>query len=178
MFHGDEMNSRLKEMLAGSVKTGDFTLTSGKKSDYYVDIKETYTEPEVMVEIVREMAGIVRGLNVDKIAGIALGAVPIAVALSLELNIPFLVVRKNNKGHGTDVHVEGGLKKGDEVVVVEDVVTTGGSVLGGVREIRKMGTCSTVIAVVDRDEGARNLLKEHDIELIALATAKELSGGK
>jgi len=171
------MVSRLKEMLAGSVKTGDFTLASGKKSNYYVNIKEAYTQPAVLKEIAEEMAKLVRKREVDKIAGIALGAVPIAVALSLDLGIPFLVVRKHKKGHGTNIQIEGELKKGDKVIMVEDVVTTGGSVTAGVEEIRKKGTCNTVLAVVDREEGALELLKEQKVELISLITARELIGG-
>lgn len=170
------MVSRLKEMLTGSVKTGDFTLASGKRSSYYVNIKEAYTKPLVLKEITSEMAKLVKKGKVDKIAGIALGAVPIAVALSLELGIPFLVVRKDKKGHGTGVQIEGELKEGDRVIVVEDVVTTGGSVILGVEEIRKKGICDTVLAVVDREEGASELLKEHKVEFISLVIAKELIG--
>lgn len=172
------MVSRLKDMLAGSVKTGDFTLASGKKSNYYVNVKEVYTKPAVLKEIVEEMAKFVRKRKVDKIAGVALGAVPIAVALGLELGIPFLVVRKHKKGHGTNIQIEGELKKGDKVIMVEDVVTTGGSVITGVEEIRKKGgICNTVLAVVDREEGALELLKGHKVELISLITARELLGG-
>ena len=172
-----EMESNLKEMLADCVKTGDFTLASGKKSNYYVNVKEVYTDPKILKEIAVAMAKLLENEDVDRIAGVALGAVPIAVALSLELGIPFLVVRKDKKGHGTNVQIEGGLKQGDRVIMVEDVVTTGGSVLVGAMEIRKKGTCNLVLAVVDRKEGARELLHENGIELTALATAKELLGG-
>lgn len=171
------MESNLKEMLKGCVKTGDFTLASGKKSNYYVNVKEVYTDPEVLKEIAGEMAGLLKDKEFDKVAGVALGAVPIAVALSLELGIPFLIVRKDKKGHGTNVQIEGGLKEGDRVIMVEDVVTTGGSVLVGAMEIRKKGTCGRVLAVVDREEGAKELLRKNGIEVIALAAAKELLGG-
>ncbi len=164
-------------MLTGSVKTGDFTLTSGKKSSYYVNVKEVYTDPVVLKKIAEEMARLIRGREVDKIAGIAIGAVPLAVALSFELGIPFLVIRKQKREHGTTIQVEGGLNKGDRIIVVEDVVTTGGSVIAGIDAIRKEGMCDTVIAVVDREEGASELLKKHGIELISLATAKDLTGG-
>jgi orotate phosphoribosyltransferase len=171
------MTSKLKDMLAGSVKTGDFTLASGKKSGYYIDIKKVYTDPAVLKEIVREMAELVRKREVDKISGIALGAIPIAAVLSLELGIPFLMVRKDKKGHGTDVQIEGGLKEGDRVIMVEDVTTTGASVVAGVEEVRKKGICDTVLVAVDREEGALELLKEHGVELISLVTVRELIGG-
>ena len=125
----------------------------------------------------REMAELVRKREVDKISGIALGAIPIAAVLSLELGIPFLMVRKDKKGHGTDVQIEGGLKEGDRVIMVEDVTTTGASVVAGVEEVRKKGICDTVLVAVDREEGALELLKEHGVELISLVTVRELIGG-
>ena len=170
------MESNLKEMLADCVKTGDFTLASGKKSNYYVNVKEVYTDPEVLKEIAGEMAGLLKDKEFDKVAGVALGGVPLVVALSLELGIPFLIVRKDKKGHGTNIQIEGGLKEGDRVIMVEDVVTTGSSVLVGAAEIRKKGTCNLVLTVVDREEGAKGLLGENGVEVIALATAKELLG--
>lgn len=171
------MESNLKEMLAPAVKTGDFTLASGKKSSYYVNVKEVYTEPGVLKEIASRMAKLLEGKKIDRIAGVALGAVPIAVALGLELGIPFIIIRKDKKDHGTNLQIEGGIKEGDEIIMVEDVVTTGGSVMAGINEIGKIGKCATVIAVIDREEGAGELLLENGIELIALATAKELLGG-
>jgi orotate phosphoribosyltransferase len=172
------MESNLKEMLRGCVKTGEFTLASGKHSNFYVNVKEVYTDPVVLKEIASEMARLLKDKEFDKVAGVALGAVPIAAALSLELGIPFLIVRKDKKGHGTNVQIEGGLKEGDRIIMVEDVVTTGNSVLIGTDIIRTKGTCDLVLAVVDREEGALELLHENGIELKALATAKELLGGK
>jgi orotate phosphoribosyltransferase len=171
------MTSKLKDMLTGAVKTGDFTLASGKKSNYYVNVKNVYTDPAVLREIAKEMAKILRGHDIDRIAGVALGAVPIAVALSLELGIPFVLIRNGKKGHGTNMQIEGELVEGDRVVMVEDVTTTGGSVLSGVGEIRKKGTCDTVITVIDREEGASGLLSGNGIEIKSLVTAKELLGG-
>jgi orotate phosphoribosyltransferase len=170
------MGSKLKDMLAGAVKTGDFTLASGEKSSYYVNIKEVYTEPQVLKEIASRMARLIEGKKIDRIAGVALGAVPIAVALGLELGIPFVIIRKDKKGRGTNVQIEGEIKEGDEIIMVEDVVTTGGSVMVGINEVSKKGRCTTVIAVIDREEGAGEMLSGNGIELIALATAKELLG--
>ncbi len=169
------MSANLKDLLAGAVKKGDFTLSSGKKSNYYVNIKEVYTDPGVLKEIAGEMAKSLAGQNIDKIAGVALGAVPLAVALSIELGVPFIIIRKDRKGHGTDLQIEGGLKSGDKVIMVEDVVTTGGSVIEGVNKIReKGGACDTVLAVIDREEGAFEQLGEQGIGLISLLTAEEL----
>lgn len=164
-------------MLSEYVKTGSFTLSSGKKSNYYINIKEACTSPDVLKEIAIEMSKFVKKEEVDRIAGIALGGVPIAVALGLKLDIPFLMVRGDKKGHGTLARIEGAFKKGDRVIMVEDVVTTGGSVMAGVKEIRKKGVCKKVLSVVDRKEGALELLRKHDVELTSLISARVLFGG-
>ncbi len=164
----------LKNMLedCGAIKYGEFTLTSGKKSSYYVDIKLASTDPAVLKEIATEMAPLVEG---EKIAGMELGAVPLAAALSLETDLPFLMVRKKSKGHGTGGRIEGKLEEGETVTVVEDVTTTGGSSVETVEVLREAGAkVNKVLVVVDRKEGAEEKLKELDVELVPLITADEL----
>jgi len=164
----------LKEKLeeCGAVKYGEFTLTSGKKSKYYVDIKKASTNPGILKEIVERMAEEVDG---TKIAGMELGAVPLASALSLETDIPFLMIRKEKKGHGTGGRIEGDLEEGEKVVVVEDVTTTGGSSIETVEVLRDAGAIvEKVLVVVDREEGAEEALNDIDVELKPLVTATEL----
>jgi len=170
------MGSLLVEMLKkNAVKHGSFTLASGKKSDFYIDIKKAYTKPEVLRKITREMARLIKDEKVDKIAGVAIGAVPLATALSLESGLPFLIVRKELKGHGTGNKIEGDLRAGEKVIIVEDVTTTGESVLKAVKAIREVkAVCDKVVVVVDRDEGARELLASHGIALLPLTTSREL----
>ncbi len=165
---------KLKYMLeeCGAVRYGDFTLTSGKKSKYYVDIKMASTRPEILKVIAEEMANYV---DEDKIAGMELGAVPLATALALETDKPFLMIRKKTKSHGTSSRIEGDIKEGDTVVVVEDVVTTGGSSVETVQVLRKAGALvDKVIVVVDREEGAEKNLAAEDVELISLVDASDL----
>jgi len=99
------MNKRTKEALVrcSALMYGDFTLASGKKSEYYIDIKKASTDPYVLETIADEMAREVqmRGLEVDKIAGVVLGSIPLAVALSLRTKIPYIMVRREKKDHGT-----------------------------------------------------------------------------
>ena len=95
----------LEALRRKAVRRGDFTLASGKRSDYYINLKEAYTDPEVLRIITREIAGLLKGVEMDRIAGVAVGGVPLATALSLELGVPFLIVRKEKKGYGTDVEV-------------------------------------------------------------------------
>jgi orotate phosphoribosyltransferase len=166
-------SEELREMLKQSVKTGEFVLSSGKKSNYYINIKEVSTKPDILRKIAREMARLI-DRRVDRIAGIAVGGIPLVVALSLETNVPFLIVRKEKKDYGMETKIEGEFFKGEKVVVVEDVTTTGQTALEAVRAIRRIGKCDTVIAVVDRREGAEELLKKNGIELIFLFTAEEL----
>jgi len=166
----------LKEMLekCGAIKYGEFTLTSGKKSNYYVDIKLASTRPDILREIASQMAKKVEG---DKIAGMELGAVPIASAVSLETNLPFLMVRKKKKDHGTAGRIEGKFERGDKVTVVEDVTTTGGSAVETVEVLREAGTeVERVLVVVDRKEGAEKRLKDINVDLVPLISADELVG--
>ncbi len=166
----------LKEMLeeCGAVRYGEFTLTSGKKSSYYVDIKKASTQPRILHAIADGMAEYV---DCGRIAGMELGAVPIATAVSLATDIPFVMIRKKKRQHGTGSRIEGELQKGEKVIVVEDVTTTGGSSVETVNVLREEGAVvEKVISVVDRNEGARETLSKIEIELIALVSASELTG--
>ena len=161
----------LKDMKV--VQTGEFILASGKKSNYFVNIKRASTNPEVLREIGKAIAPYV---NDAKIAGMALGAIPLAVAVALETNKGFVMVRKEPKDHGTRDMIEGDVMPGEKFMIVEDVATTGGSTLRVVSALREKGAnVSKVVVVVDRQEGAKEMLMEHGIELISLFTAKDLA---
>jgi len=144
------------------VKFGKFTLSSGKESDYYVNMKMAVTDPKILKVIAKIVSNSINPEKIDKIAGPALGAVPIATAISLESEIPMLMIRKAKKGYGTSKIIEGTLEKGDLVVVVEDVTTTGDSLLKAVKAIEENGgDVKRAVVIVDRDEGAiENLEKE------------------
>ncbi len=165
------MKNMLKELKV--VQTGEFILASGKKSNYFVNIKRASTSPKVLREIGKAMAPYV---GEAKIAGMALGAVPLAVAVALETNQPFVMVRKEPKDHGTKELIEGEVIPGDKFVVVEDVATTGGSTLRVVNALRAKGAnVIRAIVVVDREEGATQLLSEHGIELVSIFKVKDLA---
>ncbi len=157
----------------GAVRFGSFTLASGKSSDYYVDIKRAATRPDLLGEIARRMAPHAAGYN--RIAGVELGAVPIAAAVSIETGIPFLIVRKAAKEHGTKGAYEGELGRGDRVVFVEDVVTTGGTLVRSIERLREEGAIvDRAVAVVDRGEGGTEALRAAHVEFIALLRAADL----
>lgn len=165
----------LKETLknCGAFKTGEFTLTSGKKSSFYVDIKQASTNPEVLKEIAACMAQKLEGE--DKIAGMELGAVPLAVALSLEVGLPYLIIRKKERKHGTGKLIEGPLESGDSILLVEDVTTTGSSLLKAAEIIKQEGgEVTRALVVVDREEGAYELLRDNSLELVPLVRVSEM----
>lgn len=160
---------------AGAIERGQFVLASGQRSSYYVDIKKASCRPEILREIGRRIAP--HADAHDLLAGMELGAVPIATAASLETGLPFLVVRKKPKGHGTGNRIEGVHRRGQRVLLVEDVTTTGGSLVETVKVLREAGlACDRGVVVVDRDQGAIPALAGVGVELRALSTVRELLG--
>jgi orotate phosphoribosyltransferase len=155
-------------------KTGKFTLSSGKESDYYIDMKKAITEPKILKTIAELISQAIEGDNIDKVAGPALGAVPIATAVSLNSNIPLLMIRKEKKGYGTSKLIEGELIEGDNVIVVEDVTTTGGSLIKAIKAIQENGgLVKKAFVVVDREEGAVNEFKKENIVFEPLISVNE-----
>ena len=156
------------------IKFGKFTLASGKESDYYVNMKMAITNPEILKQVAKIVSNEIVEDKIDKIAGPALGAVPIATAISLESSIPMLMIRKAKKGYGTAKLIEGELVEGDSVVVVEDVTTTGGSLIKAINAIKDNGgIVKKAIVVVDRDEGAVLNLKKEGIDLEPLISIND-----
>lgn len=153
---------------------GDFTLSSGKKSNYYINMKKAITEPEILSTISKLITQKIDLDDIDKVAGPALGAVPIATAVSLESKLPLLMIRKEKKGYGTSKLIEGELNEGDNVIVVEDVSTTGGSLLKAIRAINDNGgNVKRAFVVVDREEGAIETFEKEGITLEPLISVKD-----
>ena len=158
---------------AGALQFGTFTLASGRTSPYYVDIKKAVTRPDLLRTIAEGMAPYAR--DVDRIAGVELGAVPIAAAIGLVSGKPYVMVRKSAKEHGTKHEFEGDLNRGDRVLFVEDVVTTGGTLRAAIERMRGHGALiEDCVCVVDREEGGRMLLAEITVRLHALLSARDL----
>ncbi len=160
---------------SGAVRFGEFTLASGQKSDVYVDIKRAWTDPARLRLLGRALAA--RVGDAERLAGMELGAVPLVVAVALETGLPFTIVRKTAKAHGTQQRFEGELPAGSRVLVIEDVTTTGGSVLETIDVVRGAGaSVDRVLAVVDRESGAAAKLAAVAVALEALVTLAELRG--
>ncbi len=164
----------LKERLieAEAIRFGDFTLASGKKSRVYVDIKKAMTDPEILKAVSESVVS--QNLKWHIVAGVAVGGIPLAVAASLESGRPYVIIRKEQKGHGLSSPIIGDVS-GKRVLMIEDVTTSGGSALYGVDLIRQAGgEITEIISVVDRDEGASATLSAAGIRLVPLVTMGEL----
>ena len=157
---------------ADAVRYGEFELSHGGTSDYYVDKYRFETEPRCLALIAEAFA---ERVGDTTLAGVALGAVPLVAATSVETGNPYVIVRKQRKDYGTGNLIEGVLESGEEVVVIEDIATTGTSAAEAVEALRDAGAVvERVLVVVDREEGARETLADHDVELEALLTASDL----
>jgi orotate phosphoribosyltransferase len=153
---------------------GTFRLRSGQVSQEYFDKYLFESQPEVLKEIAQGLAALVpEGTQV--LAGLEMGGIPVATALSLQTGLPMIFVRKKAKDYGTCKLAEGLDFKGKRVTVVEDVVTTGGAIRDGVRALREQGALiDTVLCVIDRESGGPERLKEWGLTLRPLFTATEL----
>lgn len=157
------------------IKFGKFTLSSGRESDYYVDMKKAITDPQILSQVSKIISQLISDDDIDLVAGPALGAVPIATAVALHAGIPMLMIRKAQKDYGTSQLIEGELKTGDKVIVVEDVTTTGHSLLKAVRAVQDNGgVVERTFVVVDREEGAVEELKKQRITLEPLVSISEV----
>lgn len=157
----------------GAIQFGRFVLTSGAISDYYVDIKKASTNPSVLKKIAEAMIEYTEGYNL--IAGMELGAVPLLVALSLVTNLPYVIVRKEKRTHGTGKQLEGPPVDQKKVLIIEDVTTSGGSVVKTIQYLREShALVDEVITVVDRQSGAQEKLQSLDVNLIPLVTVSDI----
>jgi len=155
-----------------AVKFGSFELSHGGTSDYYVDKYVFETDPECLDAIAGAFA---TRVDDETLAGVALGAVPLVAVTSVAAGLPSVIVRKEQKSYGTGNRIEGTVRDGQEVVVLEDIATTGTSALDAVRALRAAGAVvNRVLVVVDREEGAREQLADHGVELESLVAAAEL----
>jgi orotate phosphoribosyltransferase len=166
-----ELIELLKE--CGAIQFGRFVLTSGAVSDYYINIKKASSNPKILKILAKEMVEYARGY--DFIAGMELGAVPLIVALSLETNIPYLIIRKEKREHGTSKQIEGEDAKGKRVLVIEDVTTSGGSAVKSIQILREnKAIVDEVIVIVDRETGAEQKLRNVDVAFIPLLSVSDI----
>lgn len=159
---------------------GDFLLRSGKRSRYYLDKFRFVTVPDLLETLGARLAAKATEVEPDaqRLAGPELGAVPLAAAASLSSRLPFLIVRGTAKEYGTANQIEGAYEAGDRVILIEDVVTSGGALADAVRSVRQAGLeCRTAICVIDREEGGVDALARLGVRLYPLFSAAEIISG-
>lgn len=173
----------LKILCEKSVKTSDepiFKLVSGKLSDFYVNCKPTTLSPRGMYLIGNLVFDAIRGVNPRGVGGLTFGADPIAMATAFVSEIKgqpvnAFSIRKTKKDHGISKWIEGDLQKGDRVVIIDDVATTGGSTIAAIERAREEGMeVVRVIVLVDRQEGGMENIRQHISDAVALITREEL----
>lgn len=153
--------------------TGDFLLRSGKRSNEYFDKYRFESKPELLKEIAKHLAPMIPP-GTEYLAGLEMGGIPIATALSMETGIPAVFVRKEAKAYGTCRFAEGAEIDGKRLCVVEDVITSGGQVLISTEDLRKVGAIITdVVCVINRSE-QENPLEKAGLKLGSLFTMAEL----
>lgn len=173
---------RLKEILKEkSILRGEFTLASGKKSDYYIDARLTTLDPEGVYLIGKIFLEEIRkDSDISAVGGPTMGADPIVGSLMVLSHqsgspLPGFLVRKQEKGHGTGKLIEGNLNPGDITAVVEDVVTTAGSVIKAIHAVREAGAeVKKALVIVDREEGGQEKFSEIGVPLYSIFKISEL----
>lgn len=180
-----EERQRLKEIiLEKSYRRGAFKLSSGMESDFYIDGKQTTLSAEGGYLCGKLIFGIIKDhqQKIDAVGGMTLGADPLVTAASVvsyleKAPIPAFIVRKESKGHGTEQYIEGlsNLPAGGTVALIEDVVTTGGTLLKVIERVEAQGfKVELIITVVDREEGGKEALAEAGYPLKAIFTRQQL----
>ena len=161
-------------VFAASHLTGTFVLRSGRRADHYFDKYRFESDPALLADIVAAMAPLVPP-DVEGLAGLELGGVPIATMLSSVTGLPAFFVRKEPKKYGTERVCEGGDVAGKRLLVVEDVVTTGGQLVLSTQDLRAQGAIvEHALCVIDREGGGAEVAGAEGVELRALFTMRDL----
>ena len=164
----------------GVVKFGTFTLSSGKISPYYIDLRLVPSFPEVFSKVIAAYENSLKVLigldNVDAVGGVPTSGLTYAAVVAYNLKKPLIYVRKENKTYGTEKEVEGVLKPGYKIALIDDLITTGGSLVKTIDTLRQKGVeVDNVIVLIDRLEGGANLLAEKRVKLNAITNIGELA---
>jgi len=154
-----------------AIEFGEFTLASGKKSQYYIDVKSAVTNPDLLFAIATEIE---KNYPFDVVAGVAVGGVPLAVATAMVAKKPYAVIRAAEKSHGKKDVIIGSVRNVN-VLLVEDVTTSGGSAIYGIKALRDAGAqADRVVTVVDREQGAEEMLRKQGVSLFPLVKVSEI----
>ena len=169
-----DTNDLIKRICDAALLRGDFTLRSGRKSKFYLDKYLFETQPDILAELGRRFAEHVDAA-VDRLAGAELGGIPLVAATSMAANKPSVLIRNQKKDYGTAKQLEGVLNAGDRILIVEDIVTSGGQVIEGAKVLQDLGAkVVKIVAVIDREEGGRENIESAGFTFESLFTKTDL----
>ena len=162
------------------IKFGDFTLASGKKSSYYIDLRLVASFPHIFRKMTKNLQKLVSektGLdNFDSLVSVPTGGLVIGSALAIETVKPLIYVRDKPKDYGTTKSIEGKIFSGMKVILVDDVITTGNSVINAIKQLKDAGlSISDVYVIINRLEGANNTLELEEVNLYQLTDVLEIT---
>jgi orotate phosphoribosyltransferase len=176
------VRERLRQiLLEKSVVSGrEFKLASGKTSDFYVDARVTTLDAEGAALCGRIFLQMLAGYAIDAVGGYSIGADPIVAAIAVtsfleKKPLPAFIIRKEEKSHGTRKMIEGNFRPGLRVALFDDVITSGGSIIKGAKQVEADGgRVEVIMAVLDREEGGREAIESHGYQFLSIFTKKDL----
>jgi len=172
----DEQVDLIKGLFeAGCVQFGNFTLASGKKSPVYIDIRRVVSFPQVFRKVAWAYSRLVEKMQFDTLAGVPYAALPVAAVVAASLGVPLIYPRKEVKDHGIGRSVEGSFALGQRAVLLEDVITSGGSIVAAAQTLKTAGLrVSDVVVLVDREQGGGAELQKNDLKLHAIVSMQRI----